>query len=382
MMQTWLDTLYEKIIAKMPYGTQAAARQGIIPYHGRGGAWEGPPHDNTGWWTNGFWPALMWQLFHATGDSRYADEARRVQAGLIDELTYFERLHHDVGFQFLLSIGAEHRLTGDPVARRNVLHAAGMLAGRFNPNGFIRAWNGEGREGWAIVDCLMNLPLLYWASRETGDPRYKLIAMQHADTSIRHFLRSDGSCNHIVIFDANTGAFLDAPGGQGYAAGSSWSRGQAWALYGFTLSHANTGEVRYLDAACRIAEYFISNIRGDGLTDCDFRQPPNEERIDNIAGACAACALMELAHAVPDADASRYRDAAVRMLKALDTLCSDWSPSTCGILQKCTASYHDDGNGRHVNIVYGDYFFVEAVFKLRGLDMMTWLPERKAEGSE
>lgn len=375
-MQDWIESIYKKIITKMPYGAEVAKRQDIIPYHGVGEVWKGPPQDNAGWWTNGFWPALMWQLYHVTGDGCYADEARRVQAKLMQELYYFERLHHDVGFQFLLSLGTEYHLTGDLDARRNVLHAAGMLAGRFNPNGFIRAWNGEGREGWAIVDCLMNLPLLYWASRETGDPRYRQIAMQHADMSIQHFLRADGSCNHIVIFDANTGAFLDAPGGQGFAAGSSWSRGQAWALYGFALSYINTGEKRYLDAACLVSDYFIENIRQDGLTDCDFRQPVGEERIDNIAAACASCGLLELASIVPEDDANRYRSAAFRMLKALDAMCSDWTPETCGILQKCTASYHEDGMGRHINIIYGDYFFVEAILKLKGMDIMTWCPAK------
>lgn len=370
-MQNWIDATYEKVIAKMPYGTAVAAQQEVIPYRGHHKAWGEPP-SGVSWWTNGFWPALMWQLHHATGETRYAEEARRVQSQLVEELCYYERLHHDVGFQFLLSLGVDHALTGDQDAKRHVLHAAGTLAGRYNPNGFIRAWNGEGREGWAIVDCLMNLPLLYWATRITGDPRYQLIAMRHADTSIKHFLREDGSCNHIVIFDANNGAFLEAPGGQGYAPGSSWSRGQAWALYGFTLSYLNTGESRYLSAACKVADYFIDNIRADGLTNCDFRQPDTEERIDNIAAACAACGLLELSHVSSEADAKRYHDAAVRMLMALDTLCSDWSPHTCGILQKCTASYHEDGNGRHVNIVYGDYFFVEAVMKMKGLDVMTW----------
>lgn len=371
-MRTWADQTFEKITRKYPYGAKVAGKTGVIPYQGQGDHWQGPPFDREAWWTNGFWPALLWQLYHATGDGAYKAEAARVQELIEAELMRFENLHHDVGFQYLLSFGAQYRLEGDLRARRNVLHAATILAGRFNPNGFIRAWNGEDREGWAIIDCMMNLSLLYWAGRVTGDPRFSMIAKRHADTTLEYFLRPDGSSNHIVIFDADTGGMLDAPGGQGYCAGSSWSRGQAWALYGFVLSYLNTGAPRYLYAAHRIAAYFIDHIRSDGLTDCDFAQPEGEERIDNIAGACAACGLLELADVSDAVEAERCREAAMRMLTAMDTLCADWSPDTCGILQKCTASYHDDGAGRHVNLVYGDYFFIEAVCKLRGTDIMPW----------
>lgn len=375
-MQAWADKTFEKIVEKLPYSVKMAAEADIIPYQGLGEAWAGPPFDGDAWWTNGFWGALMWQMAHATGDARYDAEARRIQERLDAELNWFDRLHHDVGFQYLLTFGAQYRLSGDLDARRKTLKAATLLAGRYNPNGFIRAWNGAGREGWAIIDCLMNLPLLYWATRETGDPRFAFIARKHTDMTIEHFLRPDGSCNHIVVFDPETGAALDKPGGQGYGVGSSWSRGQAWALYGLALGYLNAKEPRYLEAACRVADYFISNIRPDGLTDCDFCQPREEERIDNIAAACASCGLLELSTLVEDARAEQYRSGAMRMLSALDSLCADWSPKRLGILQKCTASYHDDGAGRHINIVYGDYYFVEAVCKLRGTDCMPWQPQK------
>ena len=371
-MQTWLDQTFAKIVAKHEHSVPLAQRQGIIPYMGVGDRWEGAPFDGNSWWTGGFWPGLMWQLYHATGNDLFKAEAIRVEALLTAEFRTFEWLNHDVGFMYLLSSGAHWRLLGDADAQRDTLHAATLLAGRFNPAGFLSAWNGN-RPGWAIIDCMMNLTLLHWATVQTGDPRFAAIARIHADTAIREFVREDGSCNHIVIFDPETGKTLDKPGGQGYCAGSSWSRGQAWGLYGFTLSYLNLGEKRYLDTARKIADYFIANIRPDGLTDCDFHQPKGEERIDNIAAACAACGLLELAKLADAEAAARYRDAALRMLHALDALCADWSPDTPGILQKCTASYHDDGAGRHVNIVYGDYFFVEAICKLRGTDAGLWL---------
>ena len=374
-MQNWFDAAFERAKEKFARGAALAAQQGIIPYKSEGGRYIASPFDGNSWWTGGFWPGLMWQLYNATGEDVYRDEALRVEALLVREFETFELLNHDVGFMYLLSCGAHHRLLGDETARTHTLHAANLLAGRFNPAGFIRAWNGD-RHGWAIVDCMMNLSLLYWASEQTGDPRYAAIARIHADTTIREFLREDGSSCHIVIFDPVTGKALERPAGQGCAVGSSWSRGQAWALYGFTLSGVNTGEQKYIDIARRCAKYFISNIREDGLTDCDFCQPKDEERIDNIAGACAACGLLELANVVGGEEGAQYRAAAERLLRALNDLCADWSEDSPGILQKCTAAYNDDGAGRHVNILYGDYFFVEALCKLRGTDARLWMAKR------
>jgi unsaturated chondroitin disaccharide hydrolase len=375
-MRQWANETFDRAVAKFRRSAELAARQDVIPYKSEGGLWAGPPFDGDGWWTNGFWPALMWQLYAATGEAPFLQEARRVQRRLIRELDAFTRLNHDVGFMYLLSAGADYKLTGDGEARVHALHAATILAGRFNPLGFIRAWNQQDRAGWAIIDCLMNLPILYWASEETGDPRFAAIARIHTQTTVRHFLREDGSCHHIVIFDPATGEVLDAPAGQGCRRGSSWSRGQAWALYGFVLGHMASGEASDLMHAERVARYFIGHIRPDGLTDCDFMQPPGEARIDNIAGAIAACALIEL-HRLTGVD--EYGGAALRLLRGIDEHSADWSEASPGILAKCTAAYHDDGAGRHINILYGDYFFVEALAKLRGIDPMFWLNRRREE---
>ena len=369
-MSPWASETFEKAILKFRRSAALAAEMDIIPYKNENGVWAAGPFDGDGWWTNGFWPALMWQLYAAEKDEAFATEARRVQKRLADELRVFHRLNHDVGFMYLLSVGADYKLTGDMQAMNDTQHAAGLLAGRFNPLGFLRAWGGVGREGWAIIDCMMNLPLLYWAQKELNDPRFGAIGKIHADMAIRHFVRENGSCEHIVIFDPVTGEVVDKPAGQGYAKGSSWSRGQAWGLYGFTLNYMATGEKRYLQTAQRIAAYFESKIREDGLTDCDFAQPDGEERIDNMAGAIAACGYLELHRITGDA---KYEQTAMRLLTALDTLCTDWTDKSVGILTKCTASYNEDGAGRHTNILYGDYFFVEALAKLNGTDPMLWM---------
>ena len=176
---------------------------------------EGDRDDADGicWWTNGFWAGMLWQAYHATCDDRYAEIARFTERTLDECFSCYYGLHHDVGFMWLPSAVADYRLTGDADARRRGLHAAQLLAGRFNPAGFIRAWNDfpdpeTDTRGWAIIDCLFNIPLLYWASEETGDPRFKKIAMTHADTVAANFIRADGSVRHIVEFDPETGAFV------------------------------------------------------------------------------------------------------------------------------------------------------------------------------
>ena len=291
-----------------------AAAEGLIPYKSENGRWIPSPYDGNSWWTGGFWPGLMWQFYAATGDEAFLREARRTVELLTAEFRRFTHLNHDVGFMYLLSCGADWKLTGDAQAHTDTLHAASLLMGRFSPVGYIRAWNGFEQRGYAIIDCMMNLSLLFWASRQTKDPRFAKVATIHADTCAREFIRENGSVSHIIEFDSETGARVKEHAGQGYCLGSSWSRGQAWGLYGFTLAHLNTHEPRYLAAAEKIAGYFMAHIRPDGLTDCDFCQPPEEERLDNIAGAVAACGLLELAKLTGN---QTYHEAALRLVDGL-----------------------------------------------------------------
>ena len=367
-MRNNASEVFDQIARKYRADAPLAAAENLLPYRG-GEVWHGAPFDGNSWWTGGFWPGLMWQLYAATGDGLFLREARRAEALLTAEFRRFEKLNHDVGFMYLLSCGANHRLTGDPQARVDTLHAASLLMGRFNPAGFIRAWNEPERVGFAIIDCLMNLSLLFWATAHSGDPRFAHVARIHADATIAHFQRPDGSLCHIVEFDPVTGARVREHAGQGYALGTAWSRGQAWGVYGFTLAYMNSGEARYLEAAKHAAAFFIAHIRPDGLTDCDFLQPEAPERIDNIAGACAACGLIELNKLTGD---QGYLDAAEKLLDGLIDHCCDFTDGSRGILTKCTASYHDDAAGVHENIVYGDYFLVEALAKLNGTDPMFW----------
>ena len=368
-MPNHYEKALNRIAEKFRKTAEKAAGAGIIPYQSANGEWITSPYDGNSWWTGGFWPGLMWQLWTLTGDDFYKGEARRAEKLLTDEFRRFRLLNHDVGFMYLLSCGADAKLTGSEQAETDLLHAASLLMGRFNPAGFIRAWNEPDRTGYAIIDCMMNLALLYRASRDTGDPRFRNTARIHADTTLREFLRNDGSVSHIIELDPANGKRVREHPGQGYAPGTQWSRGQAWGLYGFTLAARHLGDERYLAAAERIAKNFVAHIRPDGLTDCDFCQPANEERIDNIAGAIAACGLQELAALTGE---EKWESPAEELVNGLLEHCADWGEERCGILTHCTASYHDDGAGRHTNITYGDYFLTEALMKLCGKDPELW----------
>ncbi len=330
--------------------------------------------DGINWWCNGFWGGMMWMMYHETGEKRYADIARENERRLDVCFEQYYGLHHDVGFMWLPTAVNNYRLTGDKDARRRALHAANLLAGRFNPVGrFIRAWNelpdGKDTRGWAIIDCMLNIPLLYWAAEETGDPRYRHIAMMHADTVMDSFVRADGSVRHIVEFDPEKGGMVCDYGGQGYAQGSSWTRGQGWGLYGFMISYRHTHEQRYLDTARRIADYFIMHIPEDGLIPVDFCQPAEPDWHDDTAAAIVACGLLDLASVLGD-EGTAYRAAAEKMLCALHQHHADYTHDTESILQKCSGAYHEEKH--EFSIIYGDFYYLEALLKWRGNDHFMW----------
>ena len=367
----WAEEMLDRVAHKLAKVSERSAEK--IPYTTSNGVHDDRSGD-IGWWTNGFWGGMMWQMYTLTGEERYRriaeDNERKLDACLMD----YGKMDHDNGFKWLPTAVADYRVTGNAASKNRGLLAAGNIAGRYNSKGcFIRAWNDWGDEdhrGWAIIDCMMNLPLLYWASEETGDPRFRQIAVSHADTAAKAFVRGDGSVNHIVEFNLETGEKVKSYGGQGYGTGSSWTRGQAWGLYGFTLSYLHTKEELYLDTAERIANYFIANIPEDGLIPVDFRQPPEVSYQDSTAAAIAACGLIELSKLREGRQGSVYLNAALKLLHALAEYSVNWNEAEDNLLEKCTAAYHDKVH--EFSIIYGDYYFLEALMKLNEKELFIW----------
>lgn len=377
--QIWLDSVYGKMTVKMKAEVERIGT--MIPYTTRDGKY----HDldvpgGLSYWTNGFWPGMLWQMYNATGEEEYRAAAEGIEDRMKEILTTFEGLDHDIGFLFLPTSVANWRKTGNTDARRRGLHAANLLAARFNPVGnYIRAWNnaawtGDEVSGWMIIDCIMNIPLLYWAAKECNDPRFQHIAIAHAKTAQKYIVRSDGSCNHILIFDSQTGEFITNPGGQGYGQGSSWSRGQSWAVYGFTLSYLHTGDESFLNTAKRCAHYCISNMAvNDWLPLVDYRAPAKPVKYDSTAGMITAAGLLELAKHVGEYEKQLYTKAALNILKACETKFCNWNPEQDSIVTGGTYFYHDpDGTNTEVPIIYGDYYFIEAILKLKDKELFIW----------
>lgn len=325
-------------------------------------------------WTNGFWGGLMWLMYIGTGKEVYKETAKAQEKLMDKAFSQMQDWHHDVGFMWHLLSGIHYRLTGDLDSKNRNIIAAMSLCSRYNVTGnFIRCWNGDGTEdvsGWTIIDCMMNIPLLYWASAELGDERFKKIAMRHADMTLRDHVREDGSVNHIVCHHTEREEVLCVKGGQGYKEGSSWSRGTAWGLYGFTLSYLHTKEARYLHTAMKIADYFSACVEEtQWLPRLDFRQPAEPLYYDSTAGAIAACGFIELAKVVDGEKADLYLNTAIHILKAMEKSWCNWAENEDSILQMGSEMYT---SGIHKPIVYGDYFFTEAIMKLKGSTFLPW----------
>ncbi|BBF41758.1 putative unsaturated glucuronyl hydrolase [Lachnospiraceae bacterium KM106-2] len=369
--KSWALSIAEQIDKKVKVTSER--NQHKIPYTSEKGHFN-DCSDQISWWTNGFYAGQLWQLYHAYGEESFKREAEEIEKKLDQNLMDYRGMDHDSGFKWMLTAVADYKITGDERSKNRGMLAANNLAGRFNlSGGYLRAWNdaetGE-QAGWAIIDCMMNLPLLYWAFEVTRDPRFTQIAKAHADTVIQNFIREDGSVDHIVTFDPATGEKKQALGGQGLAVGSSWTRGQAWALYGFTLSYIHTKEERYLQTAKRTAEYIIKMIPETGILPVDFKQGKECEWEDSSAAAIIACGLLELERYVGENDQKRYHDQAVCLLHTLTDKRCNWDNGIDPIVENCSAAYHDKDH--NMTLIYADYYFTEAILKLCGKEIFLW----------
>ena len=375
----WIDSTWEKIEKKL--SRTAIKSRNKIPYTTVNGEHNSNAENSINAWTNGFWGGLMWLMYKATGNEEYRKTAERSEELLDGALKQYKKLHHDVGFMWHLTSGANYRITGNEASCTRNLFAAASLMSRYNIDGdYIRAWNGSwggnSNYGYSIIDCLMNLSLLYWASDELEDPRFKRIAMRHMEMAMRDHIRPDGSTNHIVDHETEKVGVKKVLAGQGYRPTSCWSRGNAWAVYGSVISYIHAGKPEYLEAARRTADYFIEQCKKTNyLPLVDFGAPATPVYYDSTAGVCAACGILEIAKCVPAEDAARYTQEAINILKACDEHFCNYEEDEDALVLMGTERYPSQEGytkGLHIPIIYGDFFFVEALFKLKGNDFFIW----------
>ena len=377
--EQWVNDTWEKIDRKLRNVCIRSREK--LPYTSINGVHDNKAETHVSCWTNGFWGGLMWLMYLGTQNEEYKTTAIRAEELLDKALEDYKRLHHDVGFMWHLTSVAHYRITGDRAACNKALFLAATLFSRFNiDGGYIRAWNkwneADANRTWSIIDCLMNIPLLYWASGEVEDDRFAKVAMHHADMAIRDHIRPDGSVNHIVAHNEKTGELVEVHAGQGYSENSSWSRGVAWALYGMVLSYIHTKQTRYLEAAILAADHFVDNCKKNNyLAVVDFYGPEKPLYYDATAGVCAACGLIEIAKCVEEERGEYYMDAALKILQATDKHFCDYTDDEDALVLMGSERYpHDERGfkGLHIPIIYGDFFFVEALLKLKGVDFLIW----------
>ena len=366
----WVEDVFQKIDKKLSVVSKRS--QNKLPYTTVNGIHvDYQPY----FWTSGFWGGLNCLMYEATGKEIYKETALKAQSLLDKAFESFDELHHDVGFMWHLSSVALYRLFGYKDSRTRGLIAASILSSRFNVKGkYIRAWNGVVRgddsKGLTIIDTMLNLPLLYWASKETGDDRFYNVAVAQADMTIKEHVREDYTVNHVVVHDPKTGKKIVVRAGQGYSENSAWARGQSWALYGFVLSYIHTNDERYLNIAKGVADNFIKESeKTNWLVKLDFRQPEEPKYYDASAAAIASCGLIELAKILSDTEGEKYLSSAINILKATEKEWGDWDENTDSIIVGSSESY---AGGRHKNIIYGDFYFVEAILKLKGREFLIW----------
>lgn len=326
-------------------------------------------------WTSGFFPGSLWYLYELTGDEKWRLWGEKFTEGL-DSVKYLTN-HHDIGFIIGCSFGNGLRLTGNATYKNVIIRAAKSLSTRFRPAaGVIQSWNVTGgwqaERGWecpVIIDNMMNLELLFNATALSGDSSFYRIAVSHADKTIENHFRSDYSTWHVVDYDLKNGSVRYKQTAQGYADNSTWARGQAWAIYGYTVCYRETNDFRYLEQAEKAFDFVVRhpNFPEDGVPYWDFNAPdiPNALR-DASAGAIMASALYELSMHTQNEDYKKWAD------KIMASLASSKFRSEIGengnfLLKHCVGSI-PHGSEIDVPLSYADYYFLEALTRKRNVE--------------
>ena len=324
-------------------------------------------------WTEGFYPGCLWYVYEYTNKEDWKKAAIKWTESLepLKKMTN----HHDIGFLMYCSFGNAYRLTGNEAYKDVLVESARSLCTRFNEKtGCIKSWNyrksWNGKDEWfypVIIDNMMNLELLYFATKVTGDSVYAKVANRHAETTAKNQFREDYSNYHVVNYDAETGEVLNQATCQGFSDNSAWARGQAWAIYGYTVVYRETLDPRYLDFVQKVADVYLERLPEDYIPYWDFDDPsiPNAPR-DASAASVTASALLELSTYLPDKKGDEYKNAAIRMLTSLSS-----DKYQCG-KSKPAFLLHSTGhlpNNSEIDaaIIYADYYYIEALIRLKNL---------------
>ena len=323
-------------------------------------------------WTSGFWPGTLWYLYENTDDEKWKEQAD-TYSRYLTPLSVTPALDHDLGFQIFNSFGNGYRLTGNPEYKDIILKTADTLATLFNPNvGTILSWprdvpNMEWPQHNTIMDNMINLELLFWASKNGGDKSLYDIALSHADVTMKNHFRPDYTSYHVVVYDRETGEKIKGVTHQGYADNSMWARGQGWAIYGYTMVYRETGDKKYLDQAQKTAKVYLDHLPNDLIPYWDFDAPniPNEPR-DASAAALVASALLELSTFTKDSNLSEnYVEKAESMLEELSNNYQSKDANSAFLLH--STGHKPSGSEIDYSINYADYYYLEALLRLKKL---------------
>ncbi len=333
-------------------------------------------HGDTAWtlvsvddWTSGFYPGVLWLAYEYSGDEHLREKAEACTAP-IAIIGSRDPRDHDIGFIVSPSFGNGYRLTGNPEYKKVMLAAADTLATLYNPKiGTIHSWPfKEEYEHNTIIDNMMNLELLFWAAKNGGEKRLEEIAVRHAEVTQQYIVRPDSAVYHLGSFSKD-GEFLRGVAHQGYADDSMWARGQAWGIYGFAIAYREVGRKDFLATSMKLADHFMNRLPEDGVPYWDYDDPaiPTSPK-DASAAAAAASGMLELYKLIEEeCVAQKYYDNAVALLTAISTDEFISGERNDAILTHSTG-HHPKGWEIDVPIVYADYYYLDALLKLKAID--------------
>lgn len=321
-------------------------------------------------WCGGFWPGILWYDYEYSGEAYIRRQAENYTASL-GYLADRDPYDHDLGFLVYCSYGNGMRLEPNAAYRDVIVGTARQLARLYNPVvGTILSWPREvDRQGWphnTIMDNMMNLEMLFWASRHGGGNDLYDIAVRHAETTMKNHFRKDGSCYHVAVYDTVSGHFIKGVTHQGYSDQSMWARGQSWAIYGYTMVYRETREPRFLDFAMKVADIYLKRLpehSSDWIPLWDFDDPSPSAPKDASAACVVASALLELADYVSSDKGDYYRQCAGKMLYSLG---HDYQTGEAGVsFLLHSTGHHPAGSEIDASIIYADYYYYEALLRWR-----------------